>query len=159
MDENIYLEEAIEIKKWIDNSEKKLPPSKSSKDEIEKKLGKELNYIRKKIVKPYLKIKNEKKKEIFEEKNPWIQEIIKIMGEIDEIAINSQLGITKREKAVVDLDMELSKNEPVVKIEFDKSNSKQNDLADLIIRDLKIRKKLENANELKKKYENNNWKS
>ena len=155
MDENIYLEEAIEIKKWIDNSEEKLPPSKSSKDEIEKKLGKELNYIRKKIVKPYLKITNEKKKESFEEKYPEIQEIIKIIGEIDEIAINKQLGITRKEKIAVDLDMELSKDEPAVEIEFDKSNNKQRDLADLIIRDLKIRKKIENAKGLKKKYENN----
>ena len=156
MDENIYLEEAIEIKKWIDNSNEKLPPSKSSKDETEKKLGKELNYIRKKIIKPYLKIKNEKKKEKFEEKNPKIQEIIKIIDEIDEISVNKQLGIIEKEKDIVDLDMELNKDEPTIEIEFNKSNSKQHDLADLIIKYLKIRKKIENANELKKKYENNN---
>ena len=112
--------------------------------------------IRRFFMNLFMKRNSERVEETFEEKNPKILEIIKIIDEIDEISVNKQLGIIEKEKDIVDLDMELNKDEPTIEIEFNKSNSKQHDLADLIIKYLKIRKKIENVNELKKKYENNN---
>ena len=156
MNDEIYLNNAIEIKNWIDNSEKKLPPSKRSKDEIEKKYAKELNVIRKKIVKPYQKLKKEKAIIEFEEKHPHIHEIIKMIQKIDESEITEKIEVEEKELIVNDdeIDSELNITPQVLpKFDFDSNDESQTNLVNLISKDLNIRKKIEEANKLKKKYE------
>ena len=150
MEENNYLEIAIEIKKWTENNEEKLPPSKKSKDEVEKKLAKDLKFLKKKLIKPYKKLKNEKAIEEFEQKYPDIKSICEI---IEKIEANEQYDI-KMDEHKIELENELEKNikDETIDFEYDKSNTSQSNLADLIVKDIKIRKSIEEANKLKEKY-------
>ena len=157
MEEDIYLKNAIEIKNWIENSESKEPPSKSSKNKDEKNLAKQLNIIRKKLIKPYSKIKTEKKKEAFEKRYPEIQKIISIINEIDNSIMNKN---QETEQIMEESNNKESENEEInieiddseFEIEFNEKNDKHCDLADLIKKDLSARKMIEKANELKQQY-------
>lgn len=156
MNDEIYLNNAIEIKNWIDNSENKLPPSKKSKDEIEKRYAKDLKEIRKKIVKPYQKLKKEKAIIEFEEKHPHVHEIIKIVQKIDESEITESVDTEEKELIVQDdeINSELE-NTPQVfpEFDYDSNDDKQINLVNLITKDLSLKNKIEEANKLKKKYE------
>ena len=159
MEEN-YLEKAIEIKKWIENNKEKLPPSKSSKESKEKELAKNLNYIRKKLIKPYQKLKKDKDIKNFEEKHPDIYEIVKVVQSIDALCITQTMDKQEQEKISnnKEIEKELEKvevenNKEKLEIEFDKENKKQYNLVSLIKKDIELKNTIKKANKLKKKYE------
>ncbi len=85
-----YLLNARAIKEWIEKSGGTKPPASSSKDEQEKKLGTALSTIRT-WLKPYLCLETEEEKEKFREKHPAIDEVTKIIEEIDKNNISPYL--------------------------------------------------------------------
>ncbi len=79
---NNILENARAIQEWMKENERTNPPSKSSKNEKEKKLGKALSTIRTEIRK-YNNLELKAKEKYIEEK-PYMLEVIGIVEEIDE---------------------------------------------------------------------------
>src|SRR5699024_3947814 len=63
IDRSSYLTNARAIKEWIEKSGGTKPPSRYSKDEIEKKLGIKLSVIRQNLIKPFKALKTEEEKE------------------------------------------------------------------------------------------------
>ena len=155
MEDKNYLEISVQIKEWIINSDKKIPPSKKSKDETEKQLAKELKFIQKKIIKPYKKLKKEEQIKAFSEKYPDIEKIINIMQEIENIDLLERLNeesVHEHKEIDVEIENEFEK-EQTPEFEYDKENIKQTSLVDSILKDIKIRKQIEGATKLKQKYE------
>lgn len=79
----ISLANARAIKQWIANSKKTTPPSPTSKNEEERRLGTALSTIRQNWIKPYMELKTQEEREEFEEDHPEIVEIVSIVDEID----------------------------------------------------------------------------
>ena len=77
------LENAREIKKWMEERGTTKPPSHKSKDAEEKRLGIALRSIRQKLIKQYLGLKIEEKKEKYREEHPELEEVLQIVTEID----------------------------------------------------------------------------
>lgn len=72
------------IKKWMDDRNTTKPPTKySQKDEEERKLGRALDAIRLKLIKPYSKLQTEEEKLQFESEHPELQEILSVVNWID----------------------------------------------------------------------------
>lgn len=138
-----YLETAIAIKQWMEDNQYEKEPSIKSKNSEEKRLGKSLKLIRKNLIKPYLKSTKESKKEKYREKYPEIETVIQIINDIEEIMEIKRTTLEADDNKVT-----------VEDIDFNVKNKKQCDLANLIIKDLKTRKKIEEANNLKTEYEN-----
>ena len=67
------------------------PPSSISKDFEEKRLGIALSNIRQTLIKPYLQLKTEQEKKIFEEEHPEFKKIFEIINWIDENNISLHL--------------------------------------------------------------------
>ena len=155
MEEKNYLNIAIEIEDWIEKSPEQVLPSKKSKDEEEKRLAKELIFIRKKLIKPYQKLKKDKDIKKFEEKHPDIYEIVKTIQKIDEKSIIKNINESEKElieeNKKIDLEIEVEENQ-TPEFEYDKENEKQSDLVGLIVKDIKLKKTIEEANKLKEKY-------
>ena len=87
IDENyvpVKLKDARKIKEWIEKSGDTKLPSVRSKNEEEKKLGNALDRIRQYLLKPYMTLTTEEEKEDFRKKHPEINEVMKIVKEIDE---------------------------------------------------------------------------
>ena len=87
IDENnlpIYLKNAREIKKWMEDRNVAIPPSQHSKDEEEKKLGNALTTIRRQLIKPYKELTTEEQREKYKEKHPELEEVMEIVEWIDE---------------------------------------------------------------------------
>ncbi len=76
-----YLINAQDIKGWIEQHGRK--PSAASKDEQEKKLGIALSGIRRNLTKPYNELETEEEKQDFKIQHPEIDEVMKIIAEID----------------------------------------------------------------------------
>lgn len=76
-----YLINAQKIKEWFEQNGRK--PSGASKDEKEKKLGRSLADIRRNLIKVYNELETEEEKQNFRIKHPEIDEVIKIITEID----------------------------------------------------------------------------
>lgn len=70
---NDHLTNALNIKTWMEQRKTIKPPSSISKDFEEKRLGIALSNIRQTLIKPYLQLKTEQEKKIFEIIN-WIDE-------------------------------------------------------------------------------------
>ena len=79
----IKLVQAKEIKKWMEERKTTKPPSQTSKDEEEKRLGIVLSTIRQQVLKPYEKLETEEKREEYKRKYPYFEEATKIIDEID----------------------------------------------------------------------------
>ena len=79
-----YLSNARAIKEWIEQSGGTKPPASTSKNEEEKRLGLALETIRQKLIKPYKILETEEERENFRKKHPEIDEVIKIIEEIDK---------------------------------------------------------------------------
>ena len=86
-----YLVNARAIKEWIEKSGGTKPPASTSKNETEKRLGQALRSIRQYLIKPYMELKTEEKKEEFRKKHPEIDEVLEIINEIDENNIPTNL--------------------------------------------------------------------
>ena len=84
-DNNIspYLLNARMIKEWMDKSGDTKPPSAKSNNEEERKLASMLSSMRYRIIKPYLSLQTEEEKEEFRSEHPEIDEVLKIINEID----------------------------------------------------------------------------
>ena len=80
-----YLQKAYAIKQWMEKNETTRPPRSGGKDipEEEKKLGIALSRIRKELIKPYEKLKTEEEREGYRKKHPEIEEVKRIIEEID----------------------------------------------------------------------------
>ncbi len=81
---NTYLENAIAIKEWIEKSGDTKPPSRSSKDKEEKTLGNALHSIKQNLQSSYYDLKTEEEKEEYRKKHPELEEVIRIIEEIDK---------------------------------------------------------------------------
>ena len=79
----IYLKNAIEINKWIDDTGIDRKPSPTAKDEEEKTLGRKLANLRNEFINKYLNLETEEEKVNFKKRHPYIDEVIKIVNEID----------------------------------------------------------------------------
>ena len=79
-----YLEGALKIREWMNKKNTTKPPSSSSKNEEEKSLGKYLISIRSQLIKRYNDLKTEDEKREFERKHPELEEVMKIIEEIDK---------------------------------------------------------------------------
>ena len=80
-----YLEKIYEIKEWMERNETTRPP-RGGKDlpEEEKRLGKALSDIRCSLINPYKELKTEEEREKYRKRRPEIEEIMKIVEEIDK---------------------------------------------------------------------------
>ena len=78
---------ARDIQKWMEENNTTRPPSRTGKEEEEKRLGQALSNIRENLIKLYNKAKNEEEKaKILERSNltqEQFEEIVKIVEEID----------------------------------------------------------------------------
>ena len=81
---SFYLTNARAIKEWIEESGGTKPPFRKSTDKTEKKLGRALDNIRYKLIKPYIALKTEEEREEFKKQHPEIDEVLAIVNEIDE---------------------------------------------------------------------------
>ena len=79
-----YLKNARKIKEWIEKSGGTKPPSTTSKDKEDKRLGTALYTISNQRIKPYLELQTEEERESYRKKNPEIDELLAIVNEIDE---------------------------------------------------------------------------
>ena len=79
-----YLLNARAIKEWIEKSGKTKPPSASSKDTEEKRLGTALSSIKSKLIKPYMILQTEEERKEFRENHPELEEALEIINEIDK---------------------------------------------------------------------------
>ena len=78
-----YLKNAEAILEWIKRQENPKLPSADSKNEEEKKLRNALNSIRTHLIKPYMEKTTDEEREKFREKHPEIDDVRKIIKEID----------------------------------------------------------------------------
>lgn len=78
-----FLENAKGIKDWIDKSGDTKLPSETSEDMEESYWGLKLHSIRSKFIKPYMDLETEEAKEEYRRKSPQIEEVIKIIEQID----------------------------------------------------------------------------
>ena len=88
---NDHLTNALNIKTWMEQRKTIKPPSSISKDFEEKRLGIALSNIRQTLIKPYLQLKTEQEKKIFEEEHPEFKKIFEIINWIDENNISLHL--------------------------------------------------------------------
>ena len=78
-----YLKNAEAILEWIKRQETPRTPSRDSKNEEEKKLGNALSTIRTYLINPYMEKTTDEEREKFREKHPEIDDVRKIIKEID----------------------------------------------------------------------------
>ena len=78
-----YLKNAEAILEWIKMQENPKLPSADSKNEEEKKLRNALNSIRTHLIKPYMEKTTDEEREKFREKHPEVDDVRKIIKEID----------------------------------------------------------------------------
>lgn len=88
---NDHLTNALNIKTWMEQRKTIKPPSSISNDFEEKRLGIALSNIRQTLIKPYLQLKTEQEKKIFEEEHPEFKKIFEIINWIDENNISLHL--------------------------------------------------------------------
>lgn len=88
---NDHLTNALNIRAWMEQRKTIKPPSSISKDFEEKRLGIALSNIRQTLIKPYLQLKTEQEKKIFEEEHPEFKEIFEVVNWIDENNISPHL--------------------------------------------------------------------
>jgi len=86
-----YLRNARKIKQWMEEKETTKPPSEKSKDELEKKLGIALANIKSKLTTPYRELKTDEEREEYRKKYPELEEVMKIVDEIDENNVSQNL--------------------------------------------------------------------
>jgi len=86
-----YLKNARDIKIWMEERGTTKPPSRTAKDEEERRLGRALHIIKQSLLKPYNSLKTEEEKEGYREKHPYIKEIMQIVEEIDRNNISPYL--------------------------------------------------------------------
>jgi len=83
----IYLQNAIEIKKWMEENNKSIPPRRQNEKrtipEGEARLGEALGSIRKRLIKPYKELKNEEEKAEYIRQHSKLEEVMAIVEEID----------------------------------------------------------------------------
>ena len=78
-----YLKNAEAILEWIKRLENPKLPSADSKNEEEKKLRNALNSIRTHLIRPYMEKTTDEEREKFREKHPEVDDVRKIIKEID----------------------------------------------------------------------------
>ena len=83
---------AIQIQEWMKDHTTTKPPSAASRDEVERRLGLALTEIRRNIINPYKKLQTEEEKNEFETKHPELQEVMRIIDEIDKNNISPNLN-------------------------------------------------------------------
>ena len=88
---NDNLTNALNIKKWMEQMQRTKPPSITSKDLQEKKLGIALSNIRQSLIKPYMQLITEQEKQEFIQNHPNFTEIKGIIDWIDENNISPYL--------------------------------------------------------------------
>ena len=86
------LSNAIQIQEWMKDHTTTKPPSAASRDEVERRLGLALTEIRRNIINPYKKLQTEEEKNEFETKHPELQEVMRIIDEIDKNNISPNLN-------------------------------------------------------------------
>ena len=139
-DNNIspYLKNARAIKEWIEQNRKK--PSSASKNIDEKRLGRDLSNIRSHLIKPYMESKTEEEKEEFRKKHPEIDEVLKIITEIDtqygtkqqkELAILIRQDLEKRQVLQKAKELEQQYEQELSKIDGKEPKKNENEGVDL----------------------------
>ena len=101
-----YLVNARAIKEWIEKFERTKPPSASSTDKTEKRLGQALSTIRQKLIKPYMASKTEEEQEAFRKQHPEIDEVLDIISELD-----MQCGTKKQKELAALIRQDLEKRQ------------------------------------------------
>lgn len=80
---SIYLTNARTINEWVKTSTIKKLPSAIGETPTERKLGKALASIRQNLIKPYMNKKTAEEKQAFRRQHPEIDEILRIISELD----------------------------------------------------------------------------
>ena len=89
------LENARRVKAWIESQEEPRKPLNNSKNEEERKLANNFLQSRYRLLKPYFELKTEEEREKYRQKYPEIEEVIKIVKEI-EIMTSTPLQNVRR---------------------------------------------------------------
>ena len=97
---NTYLQNAYAIKQWMEKNETTRPPRSSGKDlsKEEQRLGIALGSIRFQLIKPYEKLKTGEEREEYRKKHPEIEEVKRIVEEIDKNNIPTYLQNARKIK-------------------------------------------------------------
>ncbi len=74
----------LKIREWMEENKTTKPPNKHDKDKKTAKLGIALSRIRQELIKPYLELKNKEKKAEYKKQHPELEEVMKIVEEIDK---------------------------------------------------------------------------
>ena len=131
---------ALAIKKWIEESGVTRQPSAKAKEKEEKSLGGKLSAIRRKLIKPYMELKTEEQKEKFREEHPEIDEVLKIVTEIDtlygtkqqkELAILIRQDLEKRQALREAKELEQQYEQELSKIDGKELKTNENEGVDL----------------------------
>ena len=87
---SLYLQNAKEIQRWMEEKRTTKPPSATGKNEGEKRLGRALSTIRQSLIKPYNKLETEAEREKFLKRKGLSQEQFdEIVGIVEEIDKNN----------------------------------------------------------------------
>jgi len=92
-----YLANARTIRKWMEERGTTKTPSSHSKDKEEKSLGLALSTIRHLVIKPYQEMTEEERAE-YREEHPEIDEILEIVGGIDNNKVPTSLANARKIK-------------------------------------------------------------
>ncbi len=112
-----FLENAKGVKEWIDNSGDTKLPSETSEDMEEAYWGLKLHSIRSKFIKPYMDLETEEAKEEYRRKSPQIEEVIKIIEQIDRNVVPINLRNARKIKEWIDKSGDTKKPSSVSKDE------------------------------------------
>ena len=83
-----YYWHILSIKEWMDKNKTTRPPRSQNKDKTIPKeegfLGRQLSAIRQQLIKPYNLLKSKQEKEEYKKQHPELEEVMKIVEEIDK---------------------------------------------------------------------------
>ena len=101
---NTYLQNAYAIKQWMEKNGTTRPPRMGGKDlpEEERRLGIALNSIRFQLIKPYEKLKTEEEREEYRKKHPELEEVKRIIEEIDRNNVPVSLRNARKIKELME---------------------------------------------------------
>ncbi len=103
---SLYLVNARLIKEWMETRNTTKPPSRTSKNEEEKKLGMSLNKIRQLVIKPYRELQTEDEKAKYIEDHPDLPEILEIVKRIDDNKDALRNSKEKKLESLITQDLE-----------------------------------------------------
>lgn len=119
-----YLSDVQRIQEWFEKTGSMRLPSTIAKDIEEKDLGRRLVYIKQNVIQKYLSFESSEKIEKYRRKHPEIDEIIKIINDLESKCISRFLQNARKIKEWIEESGELKPPSPAAKDEEERKLGK-----------------------------------